>query len=259
MPPGEAVSNVSQKPIVSTMVEPVTGAWYVLAALQYGGQTDTRTYAPIAQAGTQASLTVNAGTTGDWPQWNPIPYFTDRVGDALGGDADTDIRDVAAANDSGNVYLRVDNSSGHLPAYQTAPLFGVDVYSADLSGSAATPTTTTGIDGSTLSRPVSYLVARRSGDNRYLRYHVSGGTWVQDADLTSVIAPQWDAATGRVELAVPRSALASGATSDGTVAPLLVCLEHQNPTTSAWTDDDDVALRYRLTGASTGALYGNVR
>ncbi|MDQ1720763.1 MAG: hypothetical protein QOI26_497, partial [Pseudonocardiales bacterium] len=30
MPPGEAVSNVSLKPIISTMVEPVTGAWYVL-------------------------------------------------------------------------------------------------------------------------------------------------------------------------------------------------------------------------------------
>jgi GH15 family glucan-1,4-alpha-glucosidase len=258
MPPGEAVSNVSQKPIVSTMVEPVTGAWYVLAALQYGGQTDTRAYAPIAQAGTRATVTVSAGTTGDWPQWDPVPYFTDPTGDARNGDPDTDIRNVAVANDSGSVYLRVDNTSGHLPAYQTSPAFGVDVYSGDLSGNASTPTTTTGIDGSTLARPVSYLVARRSGDNRYLHYHVSGGTWVQDADLTS-IAPQWDSATGRVELAVPRSALASGATSDGTVAPLLVSLEHQNPTSSAWTDDDDVALRYRLTGASTGALYGNVR
>jgi GH15 family glucan-1,4-alpha-glucosidase len=259
MPPGEAVSNVSQKPIVSTMVEPVTGAWYVLAALQYAGQTDTRSYAAVAKAGTNASLTVSAGTTGDWPQWNPVPYFTDQTGDAKNGDADTDIRSVAAANDSSNVYLRIDNASGHLPAYQTGPLFGVDVYSADLSGGASTPTTTTGIDGSTLARPVSYLVARRSGDNRYLRYHVSGGAWVQDADLTSVIAPQWDPATGRVEMAVPRSALAGGATSDGTVAPLLISLEHQNPATSAWTDDDDVALRYRLTGSSTGALYGNVR
>lgn len=259
MPPGEAVSNVSLKPLVSTMVEPVTGAWYVLAALQYGGQTDTRAYAAIAQAGTDTALTVSAGTTGDWPQWDPVPYFTDPVGDALHGDPDTDIRNVAVANDSGNLYLRVDNATGHLPAYQTAPLFGVDVYSADLSGSAATPTTTVGLDGSTLARPVSYAVARRSGDNRYLRYHVSGGTWVQDADLTSVIAPQWDPGTGRVELVVPRSALASGATSDGTTGPLLVGLEHQDPGTSAWTDDDDVALRYRLTGAGTAALYGNVR
>ncbi len=48
MPPGEATSNVSQKPIVSTMVEPVTGAWYVLAALQYGGQSEMRVTPPIA-------------------------------------------------------------------------------------------------------------------------------------------------------------------------------------------------------------------
>ncbi len=46
MPPGEATSNVSHKPIVSTMVEPVTGAWYVLTALQYGGQNDTRVQPP---------------------------------------------------------------------------------------------------------------------------------------------------------------------------------------------------------------------
>jgi hypothetical protein len=242
------------------MVEPVTGAWYVLAALAYGGQTDTRAYAPVSQSGTYAALTVNAGTSGDWPQWDPVPYFTDPAGDATGGDADTDIRSVAVANDASTLYLRVDNTSGHLPAYQTSPLFGVDVYAADLSGNAATPTTTTGVDGQQLARPVSYLVARRSGDNRYLHYHVSAaGAWVQDADLTSVIAPQWDPATGRVELAVPRSALAGGATIDGTTAPLLVGLEHQNPATSAWTDDDTVAVRYRLTGSGTASIYGNVR
>ena len=46
MPPGEATSNVTQKPIVSTMAEPVTGAWYVMTALQYGGQFDMRQHAP---------------------------------------------------------------------------------------------------------------------------------------------------------------------------------------------------------------------
>ncbi len=46
MPPGEATSNVTDKPIVSTMVEPVTGAWYVMTALQYAGQFDMRVQAP---------------------------------------------------------------------------------------------------------------------------------------------------------------------------------------------------------------------
>lgn len=258
MPPGEAVSNVTQKPIISTMVEPVTGAWYVLAALAYGAQTDTRVYPPVVRAGMRDTITVSAGTTGDWPQWDSVPYFTDQVGDAANGDPDTDIRSVAAANDDSNIYVRVDNADGHLPAYQTATEFGVDVYSADFSG-AATATTTVGIDGSTLPRPVSYLVARRSSDNRYLHYHVANGAWVQDADITSVIAPQWDPATGRVELAIPRSALAGGSTANGTVEPLTIELEHQNPTTLAWTEDDTSTLLYRLTDTTSAALYGNVR
>ncbi|HEV2345991.1 MAG TPA: glycoside hydrolase family 15 protein [Actinocrinis sp.] len=258
MPPGEATSNVTQKPIGSTMVEPVTGAWYVLAALAYGGQTDTRVYPTVVRAGMRDTLTVSAGTTGDWPQWNSVPYFTDQVGDAVNGDPDTDIRDVAAANDDSNIYVRVDNADGHLPAYQTATEFGVDVYSADFSG-AASATTTVGIDGSTLPRPVSYLVARRSGDNRYLHYHVANGAWVQDADITSVIAPQWDPATGRIELVIPRSALASSSTANGTVEPLTIELEHQNPTTLAWTEDDTSTLLYRLTDTTGAALYGNVR
>ncbi len=258
MPPGEATSNVTQKPIVSTMVEPVTGAWYVLAALAYGGQTDTRVYPTVTRAGANATITVDAGTTGDWPQWSSVPYFTDQVGDNANGDPDTDIRNVAVANDDSNLYVRVDNADGHLPNYQTATEFGVDVYAADYSG-AATATTTVGIDGSTLPRPVSYLVARRSSDNRYLHYHVANGAWVQDADITSVIAPQWDPATGRVELVIPRSALASSGTANGTVEPLTIELEHQNPTTLAWTEDDTSTLLYRLTDSATAALYGNVR
>ena len=203
------------------------------------------------------TLTVSVGTSGVWPQWSSIPYFTDASGDALNADADTDIRNVAVANDDSNLYLRLDNTSGHLPGYQTAPEFGIDVYAADYSGTAAT--TTTGIDGSALPRPVSFLVIRRSTDNRFMRYHVSGGSWVQDADITSVIAPQWDPATGRVEMVIPRSALASGSTTNGTVKTLVVELEHQNTTTSPWTEDDTIALRYQLAGSSSAPIYGDVR
>ena len=259
MPPGEATSNVSQKPIVSTMVEPVTGAWYVLAALQYGGQTDTRVYAPVAPAGDHAAISVTTGTTGDWPQWNQVPYFTATPPGGTPADADTVVRDVAPANDDANVYLRIDNTSGSLPAYQAAPEFGVDVYSADFTGAAGTATTTTGIDGEKLARPVSYLVVRRSGDDRYLRYHVVNGAWVQGADVTGVIAPQWDPADGRVELAVPRAALASGATANGGQAPMVVELEHRSAATSKWTADSSTTLLYRLTGSSTAPVAANTR
>jgi GH15 family glucan-1,4-alpha-glucosidase len=259
MPPGEAVSNVTQQPIVSTMAEPVTGAWFVTAALAYSGQTDTRVYAPVTEAGTSDTLTVSAGTTGDWPQWNSVPYFTAAPPVTPSADPDTVLRSVAAANDENDVYLRLDNTSGHLPAYQAAPEFGVDVYGGDFSGASGTSTTTTGIDGEKLSRPVSFLVARRSGDNRYLAYHVVNGAWVEESDLTGVVAPQWDPTTGRVELAIPRSAIATGATADGTTEPLVVELEHQNPTTLAWTADSSMTLRYRLTSAGTAPVYGNVR
>jgi len=258
MPPGEATSNVSRKPVLSTMAEPVTGAWYVLAALAYTGQSDTRAYPPVSEAGTSAAITVDGGTTGDWPQWDAVPYFTSAPPATASSDADTVIRDVAAADDESNVYLRVDNTSGHLPAYQASPAFGIDLYSGDLSGSASTPTTTTGIDGEHLARPVSFLLVRRSTDDHYLRYHVANGAWVQDADVTSVIEPQWDPATGRVELVAPRSALAGGATNDGTVAPMVVELEHQGSDRS-WSADSSTTLRYRLTASGTAPLYGNVR
>ncbi|WP_127359314.1 hypothetical protein [Actinacidiphila soli] len=91
-----------------------------------------------------------------------------------------------------------------------------------------------------------------------MEYNFWGGTWVQDADLTSCRSAV-GSGDGAGRLAVPRPVLASGGTTGGTVAPLLVSLEHQNPATLAWTDDDDVALRYRLTDSATGALYGNVR
>lgn len=39
---GEAVDRTTGQPLVSTMIEPVTGAWFQLAVLTYLGQTDTR-------------------------------------------------------------------------------------------------------------------------------------------------------------------------------------------------------------------------
>ena len=259
MPQGEAVSNVSQKPIVSTMVEPVTGAWYVLAALAYTGQTDTRVYAPVSNAGAQAGLTVHAGTTGDWPQWNPIPYFVSPVGDETSGVATTDIKNVAVANDSTNIYVRVDNAGGSLPGYDTTPRFAVNVYAGDYSGSTSTPTSTTAMYGRTLSRPAAYMVGRWSDSSTYSHFKVSSGTWTADSSITSVLAPQWDTTTGRVELTIPRSALTSSTANDNAIVPITIALVRQNPSTLAWSEDDTITLRYKLTPASTPWTYGNVR
>ncbi|MHB8184717.1 MAG: glycoside hydrolase family 15 protein [Dermatophilaceae bacterium] len=259
MPPGEAVSNLSQKPIVSTMVEPVTGAWYVLAALAYTGQADTRVYAPISNAGSHATMTVNSGTTGDWPQWGPIPYFTSPLGNEVSGSAATDIRNVAVTNDASNIYVRLDNASGTLPGYNTTPRFAVNVYAGDYSGNTSTATTSTAMHGTALSRPAAYMVGRWSDSTNYGHFHVSGGSWVADSSITSVIAPQWDAGTGRIEVVIPRSSLTSGAANDGATVPITITLVRQNPTSLAWSEDDMMALRYKLTPANTAWTYGNVR
>jgi transcriptional regulator with XRE-family HTH domain len=53
------VDNVSQRPITSTMVEPVTGAWYLLRVLAYTGQADIRAYAPISNTGSHMSQSLS--------------------------------------------------------------------------------------------------------------------------------------------------------------------------------------------------------
>lgn len=259
MPPGEAVSNVTQKPIISTMAEPVTGAWYVLAALAYTGQADTRGYAPISNAGAEAGLTVNAGTTGDWPQWNPIPYYTSQIGNEASGVSTTDIKNVAVANDANNIYVRLDNASGSLPGYNTSPKFAINVYAGDYSGNASTPTSSTAMYGTALSRPAAYMVGRWSDSTNYSHFHVSGGAWNADSTITSVIAPQWDTTTGRIEMVIPRSALTSGIANDNSIVPITIALVRQNPSTLAWNEDDTITLRYKLTPPSTPWTYGNVR
>lgn len=260
MPPGEAVSNVTQKPIVSTMVEPVTGAWYVLAALAYTGQADTRSYAPISNAGAQAGLTVHSGTSGDWPQWDPIPYYVSPTGNSTSGSSTTDIKNVAIANDASNIYVRIDNAGGSLPGFDTAPRFAVNVYAGDYAGNPSTPTSSTAMYGTALSRPAAYLVGRWSDSNNYSRFKVSGGAWTFDSSISSVIVPQWDTTTGRIEVVIPRSALSSsGTASDNSIVPITIALVRQDPSTLAWSEDDTIALRYKLTPPSTAWTYGNVR
>lgn len=260
LPPGEAVSNVTQLPAPSTMPEPVTGAWYVLAALVYEGQHDPVVLPPLANAGSHTTIMVDPGTAGDWPEWQPVPYFLDPVGDNASGDPRTDIRDVALANDGSNLYLRIDNAAGNLPGFDTPPRFAAHLYSEDYAANPATSYTPTGIHGGSLDRPMAYLVGRWSDSTSYARFVADGaGGWAYDSDLTSVIAPQWDPAAGRIELVVPRSALASTPVGDGSWAKLDIALARQDPSTGTWVDDDLVQIHYRLTGAGTPWLYGNVR
>jgi hypothetical protein len=171
----------------------------------------------------------------------------------------TDIKNVAIANDANNIYVRLDNASGSLSGYNTTPKFAISVYAGDYSGNASTPTSSTALYGTALPRPAAYMVGRWSDSTNYARFKVSGGAWTADSSITSVIAPQWDTTTGRIEMVIPRSALTSGAANDNSIVPITIALVRQNPTTSAWSEDDTITLRYKLTPASTPWIYGNVR
>ena len=68
-----------------------------------------------------------------------------------------------------------------------------------------------------------------------------------------------DPSTGRIEMVIPRSALTSGAANDNAIVPITIALVRQNPTTGAWSEDDQITLRYKLLPTNTAWTYGNVR
>jgi hypothetical protein len=155
--------------------------------------------------------------------------------------------------------VEVHNASGTLPGYNTTPRFAVNIYAGDYSGNTSTPTASTALYGTALSRPAAYMVGRWSDSMNYAHFRVTGGSWVADSSITSVIAPQWEANTGRIEVVIPRSSLTSGAANDGSTVPLTIAVARQNPTSLTWGEDDTITLRYKLTPASTAWIYGNFR
>jgi hypothetical protein len=130
MPSGEAVSNLSHQPLVSSMCEPLTAAAFVLTALIYEGQYTLSIVPPAYDAGTAKIITVNSDTAGDWGQWANVPYF---VGPqtAWSSPAMCQLTRVYMANDDSKIYLRVDNVAGTFSSYQQQPFFALRVYGQD--------------------------------------------------------------------------------------------------------------------------------
>ena len=160
MPPGEAVSWQTDQPIVSTMSEPFTAATFVTTALAYTGQYDERVYPTNANASAYATINETTTPSNDWPQWRGIPFYDGNPAGSASGSKMTSIARVYAANDSTNLYLRVDNMSGALSAYNTQPEFAILIYAQDFDHSGSLHSTTTGYFGGTLDHPMNYLFAR---------------------------------------------------------------------------------------------------
>jgi GH15 family glucan-1,4-alpha-glucosidase len=253
MAAGEAVSRTLLVPVVSTGVEPVTGAWFIMAALAASGRADLRVASPQSNAGAFRSISVTGNVANDLAQWSEVPYFVDPVGDNVSGFGDTDISRVHLANDADNLYVRVRNVSEHLSSG-----FAIHLYAEDFAhgGDASTPSD---FYAGTLSRPMQSMVGRWSDGNNFARFAVQNGGWTWTNDLDGVLAPQWDPNSGNIEMVVPLSALSSsGHANPGDWANLIVVLSRQDPSTCAWREDDQLAVHYRITQAGDAWYYGNV-
>jgi len=257
MAPGESVSRISLKPLPSTMVEPVTAAWFVVTALAYGGQADLRVLSPQANVGAYKAITVTSAVASDLSQYSNVPYYLDNNA-SISGSGDTDIKRVYITNDASNLYIRIKNASGTLSAYNTAPRFGVAVYAEDYKHGAASSLSSS-IYGGTLDHAAQYMVGRWSDSNNYAAFKVSGSAWTFDHFITGVIAPQWSTSSGDIEMVIPLSELSgTGSVATGDYSNLNVVLMRQNPSTLAWSDDDAQALHDRVMTTGEAWFYGNV-
>jgi GH15 family glucan-1,4-alpha-glucosidase len=258
MPSGEAVSNVSLQPLVSSMCEPLTASAFILTALIYEGQYALSIVPPAYNGGAFKSITVSFGTSGDWPQWSNVPYF---VGPQtpINAPAMFQIQRVYMTNDYTNIYLRVDNAAGTFSSYQQQPLFALRVYSQNFS-SAGGPSTSLGASGQPLRRPMSFLVERTSVSDGYRSHWDYREDWGIGQILTGVIEPQWDSASGRLEAVIPISAFTIwGQPSFGNSwADVLIVLASYNSTTNMWQENNSMLIHYRLSTPDQNWIYGNI-
>lgn len=255
MPPGEAVSWTTGQPVVSTMSEPFTAATFVMTSLAYSGQYDERVYPTNANASAYATINETTTPSNDWPQWRGIPFYDGNPAGSASGSKMTSISRVYATNDSTNLYLRVDNASGALSAYNTSPDFAILIYAQDFDHSTSLSSTSTGFYGGTLDHPMNYLFARWSDSNTYSMFSAnSSGGWTWDTNL-STQAPQWDTATGRIELEIPLADMASSSAASGDWSYVDVDMVLDNNGT--WQDDDIMGLHYEIASSGQAWLYGS--
>lgn len=264
-PQGECVSNVTLKACVSTMMEPITGAAYIMTALAYEGAFDMRITPEQYNAGARGTITVDNGcintssqydTAADWAEWAYIPYYQDALGDNSAGDASRDIAKVYICNDSSNIYIRVDNAGGTLPGYnESGNKFLMGVYAEDFANGTIKKTSSS-FSGQSLDRSMGYFIARWSDGTNLSKFTVnSNGGWQWSNNIVNVIAPQWETSSGRFEMVIPISEVASGSVGENSWANLKIVLGLD--TGSGMQEVDFMNLHYRITGAYTPWLFGN--
>ena len=253
MPQGECFSNVTLKPHISTMCEPITGAAYLMTVMAYCGEFDMRVWSPQVNAGAFSEITMTAGCSGDWSQWVNIPYYTDPAGDGSSvGNYTYDLSRVYIANDYDNIYIRLDFEDWALPGYQESDVFAVQVY-ADASG--AVQSNSTSYAGQAMIHPMSYMTMRASDSASNVLYTATSSGWSSAGTVLSVIEPQWEPSSGRIELAVPYSAIGNASPSAGDWTNMRVVILAKSG--SNWIECDCFDVHYRMTVGGMEWLKGN--
>lgn len=244
---GECVSDVTEKPCVSTASEPTTAAAFILAALTWNGDLDLRIVPERSNAGCYRELTVHAGCEGDWPQYQYVPYYLDARGDAAA--SDLSIKNVYMANDAENLYIRIDNESGTLPSYATpGNIFKTGVY---FKVPSAGTTTTSSLNGTEFAHPVSCAVIRSSNGNTIDKYTAGANNSWTSAGTINGAKCEWDTSTGRIEIQIPFSALGLSGIGTDTWLDTEVVIGGSN------SDSDTFSIHYRLTASNQAWFYGD--
>jgi GH15 family glucan-1,4-alpha-glucosidase len=250
MPQGENFSNITLKPHLSTMCEPITGAAFLMTSLAYAGKFDMRVYSPQVNAGAYKNICVSGGCAGDWAQWDNIPYYTDRLDDDLQlGSYSYDIKNVAVANDNSNIYVKIDLDDWKLPEYMSTSKFAVQVYSdGGNNGSNIS------ISGNAMDHSMNYMLMRSNDSDDYVRYIYSNGMWNAEGMVNNAIAPQWEVNSGRIELVIPCAAINNDCSINNWNNLRVVISQYSN---GDWVEADDFNLHYRMTGWNMEWLKGN--
>lgn len=244
---GECVSDVTEKPCVSTASEPTTAAAFILAALVAGGNLDMRILPERSNAGCYREITINAGCAGDWTQYQYVPYYLDARGDA--SSSDQSIKNVYIANDASNLYIRIDNESGSLPGFAEAgETFQTNIF---VQGGNGVTSSTTSLNGTAFNHPVSYALVRSSDSNTIDKYIAgANNSWISSGSVTGAQC-EWDTSTGRIEFKIPFSAIGISAIGTDTWLNTEIVLGGNN------SDSDAFSIHYRLTANNQPWLYGD--
>lgn len=147
----------------------------------------------------------------------------------------------------------IDLSDWELPGYQENDVFAVQVYAdTTTSGIASTSISMT---GDTMAHAMSYMVMRSSGNSAYERYVASDSGWNVSGAVNTVIAPQWEVSSGRIEFAVPYASIGNASPTAGDWTNLRVVLLQKQG--AEWVEADSFNAHYRMTTGGMEWLKGN--